>query len=331
MTDNRSGSPRRYEFIADRLGEMISSGVLPAGARFTESRLLAAANTGRTPVRAALQLLQQRGQIDALGRNGFVVLGEVGTRDSDPDAIDWLDIEANLGGADATDAVADVIESQILLLAVKGCWRLNVSAMGIAFNLKRSFVETLLRHHEASGLLAAQDRIGWTVLELDEKRLDEIFFVRRCLEPNLLAEAVIHIPLELLQQTIADHETALKRYPDVTASELDQLETALHETLLAYAGNSVGCAALKRARGSLLFSKHILASQYVPLGIEEPFIVEHISILEAIRRRNSEECRLRLQAHLIKSKSKVAARLAVCREAMNWSPPEYARKLSDDR
>ena len=47
-----------------------------------------------------------------------------------------------------------------------------------------------------------------------------------------------------------------------------------------------------------------MASANMPLGTEKPFIFGYLCILEAIRRRNSEECRLRIQAHMMKSHGK---------------------------
>jgi DNA-binding FadR family transcriptional regulator len=85
----------------------------------------------------------------------------------------------------------------------------------------------------------------------------------------------------------------------VSLAEMNELELDMHERLLQYANNKVAMVALRSAKAGLISSKHIVGSKEVPLESNEPFIEEHISILEAISRQNRDESKLRLQAHLL--------------------------------
>jgi len=178
---------------------------------------------------------------------------------------------------------------------------------------------------EVSGLVQRHYQSKWTIVPLDDRRLNTIFDVRSWLEPNLLAQAIPYIPEEVLHEVIARHENALSRFPETTGTELNQLELDMHDGLLQYANNSVAMVALQSAKAGLISSKHIVASREVPLDDDDPFIEEHIDILEAVKRRNNDESRLRLQAHLIKARQKVIKRLRKFREVVQENPAAFMK------
>ena len=178
---------------------------------------------------------------------------------------------------------------------------------------------------EVSGLVQRHYRSKWTIVPLDDKRLNAIFDVRSWLEPNLLAQALPNIPNAALHRVIDSHKDILSRFPDTTGAELNQLELDMHDVLLKYANNSVAMVALQSAKAGLISSKHIVASKEVPLVSMDPFIEEHIDILEAIDRRNKDESKLRLQAHLIKSRQKVIDRLGKFRKVVQENPADFMK------
>lgn len=121
---------------------------------------------------------------------------------------------------------------------------------------------------------------------------------------------------------------ALSRLPDITGPDLDALEMILHRTLLGYAGNPPGLAALRTVNAGLILSKHVLATEEIPVGPEDPFIEEHLGVLGALRRRSSEESKLRLLAHLLKSREKCTVRLERFRKAVQGKDCSYAKRIS---
>ena len=83
--------------------------------------------------------------------------------------------------------------------------------------------------------------------------------------------------------------------------------------------------ALQPAKTGLISSKHIVASKEVPLDSKDQFIEEYIDILEAINRENSDESKLRLQVHLIKSRHKVIDRLRQFRRVVKENPSQFIK------
>lgn len=325
MVHSKSKNAPLYLRISDQLRHAISDGTIPEGARLGEGNLMKAINTGRTPSRHALKQLVKEGLLREEPRNGFVV----GTSaEGSKDYFNLSQYAEKLSGEHTQTKTRDEIEREAVYLAVSGNWKINASALAQHTGLSRSQTDVVLTLLQSQGVVTSTSSCRWIVPHLNATRLDQIFMVRRCLEPALLGEAVINIPRDALAEIEAAHRDALNRFPNVTAKELDTLEMQIHDDILSYSENAVGMSALQAAKISLLFSKHIMATKAFPLGRDEPFLSEHLEILGAIQRRDSEEARLRLQAHLIKSRTKVANRLSQLAQKSISRPPPWVSPLN---
>jgi DNA-binding GntR family transcriptional regulator len=322
-----SDHPAINEAVAQRLRDLINDKTIPPGARILEAEITRLMKVGRTPARHALRKLHAEGVLIAATGQGYQVATPDTPAPPTAEVFSLKDVAEKLAARPSLIDSYQAIERQIAHLSALGSWRISATALSKAFQLKRGKVEEVLNRMQAVGLVAPRGQTRWAVVELSASRMDQVFSVRRWIEPNLLAEAVVNIPLDVLNEAIDTHQKTLTRYPDVTGIDLDALERILHTELPKYSHNDVGLAALESARSTLIFNKQALATSAVPLSKEEPFIVEHLSILDAIRRRNSEECRLRLQAHLMKSRAKVEARLVQFRKSLKFDIPAYATRI----
>jgi DNA-binding GntR family transcriptional regulator len=221
--------------------------------------------------------------------------------------------------------VYEKIESEIVRQSILSKRRLNAHLLTKYYCCNRNMIQEVLHKLEVSGLVRRHYQSKWSIVPLDDKRLNAIFDVRSWLEPNLLAQAIPEIPDEMLHKVIASHKDALSRFPETTGAELNQLELDMHDGLLQYANNSVAMVALQSAKAGLISSKHIVASREVPLDDDDPFIEEHIDILKAVDRRHKDESKLRLHAHLIKARHKVIERLRKFREVVQENPTEFMK------
>lgn len=319
-----------YLVLADALGDEISAGSLPPSVALNESILAQAVNVSRTPARQALITLAEKGLIVALPKRGFVT----GQNAMEPEyrLIDFPNCLAVL--ADALKSAAkpsplyEDIEKQITRISVHGEWRVSIRAAQEFYGARRNALEDALRELEINGLVARRSGGQWIALKMDCARLEAIFDVRSWLEPKLLEQATINIPMDVFDRAIALHEAALKRFPNFIEGELDRLESILHHDLLRYAGNGPGLSALRSVKAGLVLSKHILAPDAIPVGTEDPFIEEHLSVLGALKRRRSEECKLRLLAHLLKSREKCASRLERYKDIARDTTCDFAKRIS---
>jgi DNA-binding GntR family transcriptional regulator len=323
---NPSRTDPLYLKVADHIRRCISHGTLEKRVNLTESGISRILNISRTPARKALILLEQEQLIHKRSTRGYVVGRFEGPLQKLTPEMVQLSSEVDfLHPVEELQNVYEKIESEIVRQSILSKHRLNARLLAKYYGCNRSMIQEVLHKLEVSGLVKRHYQSKWTIVPLDDKRLNAIFDVRSWLEPNLLAQAMPEIPREVLHKVMASHKDALARLPETTSAELNQLELDMHDGLLQYANNSVAMVALQSAKAGLISSKHIVASQEVPLGSNDPFIDEHIDILEAIDRRNRDESRLRLQAHLIKARHKVIERLGKFREVMRENPIEFMK------
>jgi DNA-binding GntR family transcriptional regulator len=320
-----------YLKVADHIHQCILQGVLSKRTVITEASISRMFKISRTPVRQALTRLEKAGLIRHRKTRGYVV-GKDENGDElklIPDMLQLPSGHSFLIPTEEWERIYDQIENEIIRLSILSSWHLNALELAKSYEASRRTIHEILSRMEVTGLVERNYRSRWTIVPLDEKRLDAIFDVRSWLEPNLLAQAMPKIPKSMLEQVIERHKSALLRYPDARAAELNQLEVDMHEKLLQYADNPVAMVALKTAKAGLISSKHIVGSEEVPLGNDDPFLEEHLSILESIYRQNTDESRLRLQAHLLKSRHKVRARLRRFREVIEIIPTKFVKRLKD--
>ncbi len=314
-----------YRKVVDHIRTCIQQGVLNQRVIITESGLSRIFNISRTPARLALMQLEKENLIRYRKPRGFVVgrQTEGALRKLTPDMLHLSSGHYFPHPGKEWENIYDKIESEVIRQSIVSECKLNVVSLAKFYSCSRVTIHKILYKLESSGLVQQQYQSRWTIVLLDDKRLEAIFDVRSWLEPNLLAQAVPQIPTELLKEIIASHKSVLSRYPDATGAEMNRLELDMHERLLRCANNKVAMVALRSAKAGLISSKHILGSKEVPLDRNDPFIEEHISILEAISRQNRDESKLRLQAHLLKSRMKVKDRLRQFREVVRKNPTEF--------
>jgi DNA-binding GntR family transcriptional regulator len=316
-----------YQKVANHIRRCVTHGVLTNRVILTESSISRIFNISRTPARQALAQLEQEKLIQRRSTSGYVV----GTRSDGalqkltPEMVQLSSGDEFIHPVKEWQSVYEKIESEIVRQSILSKCRLNAHLLAKYYACNRGTIQEILYKLEVSGLVQRHYQSKWTIVPLDDKRLQAIFDVRSWLEPNLLAQAISEIPKDVLHKVIDSHKNALSRFPDTNGAELNHLELDMHERLLQYANNSVAMVALQSAKAGLISSKHIVASKEVPLGSNEPFIEEHIDILEAIDRRNTDESRLRLQAHLLKSRQKVIDRLKKFRRIVQENPTEFIK------
>lgn len=320
-----------YLKVTEHLRQCILQGFLVNQTVITEAALSRIFKISRTPVRQALVDLEEEGLIRPRKKRGYVVgtEAEAEPRKLLPTMLQLSSGQDFLAPTKEWELLFDRIENEIIRLSILSSWKINALELAKTYAVKRSTIYEILSRMEVSGLVERTYHSRWTIVPLDEARLNGIFDVRSWLEPNLLAQAMPRIPKSTLEEVIEHHKTVLMRYPEIRGAELDQLEIDMHERLLQYSNNAVAMVALKSAKAGLISSKHIIDSKEMPLGNEDPFLQEHLSILESMYRENSDESRLRLQAHLLKSRHKVQERLRQFRAVIQIKPTKFVKRLQD--
>ena len=173
--------------------------------------------------------------------------------------------------------------------------------------------DVLVRAH-STGLVVKDERAHWITVPLDDRRLRDLFVLRRLLEPAAIASAADRIPAAELNDMRARLDRVSRDYPEVTPEALDALEQDLHVACIGHTANLEVAKALRRTRCVIISSKHILGNT-VSLPVFDPFFEEHDKVLTALAAGRADAAMHAMTAHLTSAEDKVAQRLDSFRQS----------------
>lgn len=317
--------PPAYKLITDTLRKSIRRGRLPPGLVLQEAALASLFGSSRSPVKAALrQLISERLLSRSDGR-GVLVGGRGIASDRTPLTNAMLGIGE--GGRvvvrmHAWEKLYGTIERVLLYHAAFGRFQVNELELARHYHVGRTVAHDTLLRMQASGIVTKGEKAHWYVVPLDSKRLDELYEMRKLMEPVLVGNAATRIPADTLAQMKKKLCAAIRRHPQVGIDELDGLEHDLHVSCLEYGGNREMLEALRRTRCILISGKHILG-KHVPYPKLDPFMGEHLTVIEALLSREPRRARRAMRTHLESAHAKVESRLQAFRKSYNLTPVSF--------
>ncbi len=317
--------PPAYKLITDTLRESIRRGRLPPGLVLQEGSLAELFGSSRSPVKAALkQLISERLLSRSDGRGV-----QVGSRGTTPDRTPlthiMLGIEESsraLPRVHAWQKIYRTIERELLYRSVFGRFQVNELELARYYHAGRTVAHDALLRLQASGIVAKGEKAHWYVVPLDSQRLNELYELRKLIEPILVGHAAARIPADVLAQMQSRLREAMRLQPQVRIDELDGLEHDLHVSCLEYGGNHEMLEALGRTRCILISGKHILG-KHVPYPQIDPFLGEHLAVIEALLSRDPRRARQAMRTHLDSAHAKVEARLQQFRKSFTLTPISF--------
>jgi len=316
-----------YEVVHETLTRAILDRTFPPGTVILEGPVAERMHFSRAPVRQALSMIEAEGLAHRFEGRGLVV-GPPGT----PPDRDLLErVISTIGPpsnhvAFSWQTFIDDLEAKIVYQAFFGAIRINEVELARHYDVSRSTARDALMNLEPLGLVEKDASFRWMVVPLDKQRITELYQLRDLLEPVALRETVRHIPRDAVEDMIRRHETALRRYPAVTAGELYELELDLHVRCLEHCPNTTFVKVLRRTHCLLTLSKQIMGVR-IEMPEYEPFMNEHIRIFRHILARDEMGTELALRGHIHASASKVEERAAVMRERYVAAPQPFFQPL----
>ena len=144
-----------------RLREMVLAGELPAGARIAELTIVEKLGVSRTPIRAALQRLEQEGLLEALPSGGYAVRSF-----SERDVTDSIELRGTLEGL-AARLAAERGVSAVLLADARACLDGIDEVLGEPSLDDEAFARYTVLNEKFHNLLAQMVGSGTLARELD--------------------------------------------------------------------------------------------------------------------------------------------------------------------
>ncbi|GGB56010.1 hypothetical protein GCM10011316_30120 [Roseibium aquae] len=326
---------RLHERVHRILTEEIASGVLPPGARLMETRVASRFGISRPPARQALSVLVGEGLLDPAGRRGFVVApgareaailvaGQGGRKGGGPvGAFDGGPLEA----AASWEGIYDEIESTIVARTAFASWRVIEAELARAYGVSRTVARDVIARLNQRGILRKDGRGHWIAPGLTPDHVGELYELRWVLEPAALVNAFPRIPKDLAQGLLDVHLEALGSSSELDGAALDRLETEIHVTLLGFCGNGILMETLRHYQ-SLLIAHSFLYECAPQLYPVEPFLPEHITILEHVVGGNEEGAARALEDHLKSSLDRAIHRIAAVSRNFQPAPVSYLQPLN---
>lgn len=315
-----------YAVIAQTLRSRIKRRKLLPGTVLLEGSLASIFGLGsRSPVKQALQQLQQEGLLSRFDGRGVIVGSSTGP-------ILRLKLTRALLGLDEnTPDISRVptwrkiyytIERELIIRSAFGCFRVNELELSHHYKIGRTVAHEALTQIQSTGIIMKGGKTQWLTVPLDEKRVDDLYALRELIEPVLVARAALTIPPDALNAMKQRLLNAMKRYPKVDPSDLYALEDDVHITCLEYGQNVEMLEALKRTRCIVMLIKHMFGKE-MPYSKTDPFFEEHLRIIEGLDKRDSESVRRAMLTHLQASRKKVANRLVTFRKSYSMAPISF--------
>lgn len=306
-----------YALIAKVLRKAIRGRSIARGAVLLEGPVAELLHATRTPVRQAFRILENEGLVSRFEGRGYVA----GPRGSEPSRIALTPAMLGIGeNADPVrktlgwEGIHDRVERDVVHLSVFGAHRLNEVELARHFDVGRLVAHDVLLRLERVGLVEKDDRQRWSVRPLDDARINHLYELRWLLEPAAIRAATEAQPEGRVASMIAVLRSAMRAYPAIAPADLDRLENDLHIETLSHCANDALLQSLERTRCVLTLSKHVLGVS-APMPRSDPFMAEHLAILEAVRDHAPALAADRMRHHLESSCVKVTRRVARVRRS----------------
>ena len=176
------------------------------------------------------------------------------------------------------------------------------------------------------GIIRKDEQSRWYAPALTNDHVAELYEMRWTLEPLALLKASGAIPADLTRKALRSIESAMARAEELTARDLDALEAELHVEFLGFCGQRTLMEAL-RSYQSLLVAHSFLYRWLPPLYPSEPFLPEHLAVLQALDRGRPEDAAAALQVHLKSSLARALARIEAVAAEFQPEPLPYLSPL----
>ncbi len=193
--------------------------------------------------------------------------------------------------------------------------RVNIDLVARQLNVSPTPVREALARLEMDGLVVKEPLRGYSVTPmLDTKNFNDLYDVRRLLEPFAARRAAERRDEKVLR--VLDRELAEMRrlvgtsggsdegtYHDYTAFAPFALQDArFHEAIAGTSGNGLLSDTLRRLRSHLRLYR--LYHHYYTMAIGAATVVEHESILAAIRDRDGAGAEAAMLLHINRSRER---------------------------
>lgn len=306
-------SPRLYERVFHILAGEIAGGLsVSPDDPLTETSVAARFGISRAPARRALAELECAGLVARAEPRGFVPLERPGAVPSFVPAAAGKPSETagRLVSQPSWEPIYAEVESEITARISFASWRVNEAMLARHYGVSRTVSRDVIGRLQQRGVVRKDERARWYAPALTPTHVGELYELRWLLEPVALAKAAPNLPPALLAEVRGRLVDASAQVGEVAGDTLDALERDLHVTVLGHCGNSALMQAIAQPQ-SLLIAHRFLYRWTSRMFASEPFLPEHLDIVDRLAAGHVAEAAAELEAHLKISRERALSRIEV--------------------
>ena len=314
-------APRLYARAFDILARRIADGTLSAGTKLLESHVAEDFGISRAPARQALSRLQAEGLVARADGHGYVVLDSATKAAGLAEPAIPLE-SVRLTPAPSWERIYNEIEAAIACRTAIGGWRVIESELADYYDVSRTVAREVAARLQLRGVIKKDEKARWYAPALTPQYVGELYQMRWLLEPVALTEALAVAPPSLVTDIRRHLEEALRHPEDLDGPALDALEDELHMQLIGCCRNRTLIDAL-RLYQSLLIAHSFLYARAPHLYAVEPYLAEHLKIVERAESGRIGDAAEALVEHLRASRDRAIERIDVVVREFRPEPLPY--------
>jgi DNA-binding GntR family transcriptional regulator len=319
-------TPRLYQRAYEILARQIKEGALPLGTVLRESRIAAQFGISRAPARQALAELERTGLVQKASGRGYTVLAgrdRHGRRAGRPASRPV----PRLVSSSTWQRIYAEVESEIAARIPFTSWRVIETELACHYGVSRTVARDVLARLQQRGVVRKDERSRWYAPALTPDHVGELYELRWLLEPVALAKAAPNFPHRFLAGARLHLQEAIDKAQEIGGPTLDRLEQELHIELLGYCGSSTLMQAIALPQALLI--AHRFLYRWTPrLFDTEPFLPEHLEIIERLERGMVADAAQALEHHLRVSRDRAIARIEAVARQFNPDDLSYLERRS---
>ncbi|MCJ8517704.1 DNA-binding GntR family transcriptional regulator [Pseudorhizobium tarimense] len=318
--------PRLYQQVFDILAAQITQGALREGARLSESALAAQFGISRAPARQALAELERQGLLAKGSGRGYQVKRQKQAQPSTGAPLELLEGDLRLTQASTWSRIYGEVESEIAARTSFAGWRVNETELARYYGVSRTVARDVVARLQQRGVVQKDDRSRWIAPAMSPDHVTDLYELRWLLEPVALEKAAPRLPGDLLPGMRQRLEEAARNAGSLTGPDLDHLEEDLHVTLLGHCGNPPLMQAINLPQ-ALLVAHRFLYRWMPSLFGAEPFLPEHLEIVDRLQAGRVTEAADALRRHLQISRERAIDRIQRVTREVHPEDLPYLEKL----
>lgn len=318
-------TPRLYERAYTILASQLASGDLAPGDRLTETAVAARFGISRAPARRALEELEREGALERSSGRGYEIVA-VPTKPAPSGSRAAVVAPEPFHSARSWEPIYAEVEEEIIGRISFASWRVNEAKLARLYGVSRTVAREVVARLQQRGLVQKDERSRWIASALTPQHVGEFYELRAILEPAALVRAAPNLPPDLLASMRRSLQAALEDPGQVEGPVLDSLEEEMHITLLGHCGNRALMQAITTPQ-SLLVAHRFLYRWTPRLFESEPFLPEHLQVVELLEADRVTEAAEALENHLRVSLGRALARVSAVRSEFQPEELSYLERL----